>query len=81
MATHAIFDEAHFTVPRAKAPLAALALQNLGYHKQNETYVNGEFPSWKNVKITLHKDSVEPKMDAETGRMNIFTARDYTIIL
>ena len=39
--THAIFDEAHMGTPAAKAPLAAQALQRLGYH-QNESWVSEE---------------------------------------
>jgi len=39
--THGIFDEAHMATPAAKAPLAAQALQRLGYH-QNESCVTEE---------------------------------------
>lgn len=38
---HALFDEAHFTVPAAKAPLAAQTLQRLGY-LQKESWLNLE---------------------------------------
>lgn len=36
---HALFDEAHFTVPAAKAPLAAQTLQRLGY-LQKESWLD-----------------------------------------
>ena len=32
--THTIFDEAHMSIPASKAPLAAQALQRLGYHQK-----------------------------------------------
>jgi dUTP pyrophosphatase len=35
-ATHAIFDEAHFTVPASQAPLAAQTLQRLGYYAKED---------------------------------------------
>ena len=37
--THVMFDEAHMTVPAAKAPLAAQALQRLGYYTR-ETWID-----------------------------------------
>ena len=39
--THSIFDEAHMTTPASKAPLAAQALQRLGYH-MNESWIMDE---------------------------------------
>ena len=39
--THVMFDEAHMTVPAAKAPLAAQALQRLGYYTR-ETWIDEE---------------------------------------
>ena len=35
-ATHIIFDEAHFTTPANKAPLAAQSLQRLGYYAKED---------------------------------------------
>ena len=39
--THAIFDEAHMATPASKAPLAAQALQRLGYHN-SESWITAE---------------------------------------
>ena len=39
--THVMFDEAHMTVPAAKAPLAAQALQRLGYYTR-ESWIDDE---------------------------------------
>ena len=39
MGTHVLFDEAHMTVPANKAPLAAQALQRLGYYAR-ETWID-----------------------------------------
>ena len=36
MGTHVLFDEAHMTVPASKAPLAAQALQRLGYYSREQ---------------------------------------------
>ncbi len=36
LGTHVYFDEAHFTTPTHRAPLAAQALQRLGYHQQEQ---------------------------------------------
>ena len=36
LGTHIIFDEAHISVPASKAPLAAEALQRLGYRASEE---------------------------------------------
>ena len=41
MGQHVIFDEAHMSVPAGKAPLAAQALQRLGYYVK-ESWVNDE---------------------------------------
>ena len=40
---HAIFDEAHFTVPRNKTTLATQALQCLSYKKTHDIFNNGKF--------------------------------------
>ena len=40
---HAIFDEAHFTVSKDKAPLAAQTLQCLGYTKPKDIFRDGNF--------------------------------------
>ena len=43
MGTHALFDEAHFTVNSNHAPLAAQALQRLGYSNFDNEYKDGVF--------------------------------------
>ena len=39
--THVMFDEAHMTVPAAQAPLAAQALQRLGYYTR-ESWIDAD---------------------------------------
>ena len=61
MATHALFDEAHFTVKHADAPLAAQALQQLGYANFDNKYKDGHFIPDKTIKIKrLSKRATTP---------------------
>ena len=43
MGSHALFDEAHFTVNSDHAPLSAQALQRLGYSNFDNEYKDGLF--------------------------------------
>ena len=67
MGTHALFDKAHFTVPKDKVPLLAQTLQILGYHKPNDIFTNGDFPSWKNIKSTWIKQPYRPNLITTWG--------------
>ena len=59
--THALFDEAHFTAPRDKQPLAAQALQSLGYSAFRDEFKNGKFKAKHALRITMiHKDAIAP---------------------
>jgi len=61
MATHALFDEAHFTVKHADAPLAAQVLQRLGYANFDNEYKNGHFIPDETIKIKrLSKRATTP---------------------
>jgi len=54
--THVMFDEAHMTVPAAKAPLAAQALQQLGYYTREswiDYEVMQEFDADKNRDVLI----------------------------
>ena len=56
--THVMFDEAHMTVPAAKAPLAAQALQRLGYYTREtwiDTAVSQEHEADVNRDILIEK--------------------------
>ena len=65
---HALFDEAHFTSPRAKQPLAAQTLQVLGYSAFRDKFKNGVFTSKQKLKVTLvHNDAITPKRTSPTS--------------
>ena len=53
MGVHAIFDEAHFTVTKHRATLAAQILQTLGYHKPNDVFKEGKFINHNRIDIKL----------------------------
>ena len=50
---HAIFDEAHFIVPKDKAPMSAQTLQYLGYRKPRDIYSSGRFAFDQLINIQL----------------------------
>ena len=66
MGTHILFDEAHMTVPANKAPLAAQALQRLGYYAREQwidTSVKQEFAADRDRHILIErltKTSIPP---------------------
>ena len=53
--THANFDEAHMSIPASKAPLAAQALQRLGYHQKESliTAINNKESAGNTVQVQL----------------------------
>ena len=78
---HAIFDEAHFTVPKSKTPMTAQALQCLGYHKPNYIFDNGKFNKDKTMEIQLiHTSAIEPKpMKDNNGIIEMYSPESITI--
>ena len=59
---HSLFDEAHFTVPREQAPLAARALQSLSYSAFRDEFKQGKFKSKYLLRLKLTSiDAREPK--------------------
>jgi dUTPase len=64
--THAIFDEAHMTVPYENAPIAAQALQRLGYVASD--IIEAPMNTTKPVEFTLiHEHSQYPTKTNEGG--------------
>ena len=65
---HTLFDEAHFTSPRAKQPLAAQTLQVLGYSAFRDKFKNGVFTSKHRLKVTLvHRNAIAPERTSPTS--------------
>ena len=63
---HAIFGEAHFTVPKHKTPMAVQVLQCLGYKNPNDVFNKGLFISDKIIEVKLtDKTEIEPKIKKE----------------
>ena len=50
---HAIFDEAYYTVPRNKTPMAAQALQCLGYKQPHDIFKKGRFMNGNLMEVTI----------------------------
>ena len=80
--THALFDEAHFTAPRDKQPLAAQALQSLGYSAFRDEFKNGKFKAKHALRIKMvHKDAIAPTQIANHSiGMQIHTIDQDTVI-
>ena len=58
---HAIFDEAHCTVPQTQPPIAVQALQTLGYPAFQNRFKNRTFQSKHKLKIRLvHNNATTP---------------------
>ena len=58
---HTLFDEAHFTSPRLKQPIAAQVLQTLGYSAFSDRFKNGKFKPRHTIRITrVHKHVIQP---------------------
>jgi deoxyuridine 5'-triphosphate nucleotidohydrolase len=58
LGTHLIFDEAHMSVPARKAPLAAQALQRVGYYNREQWIddaVRREFSADSQNEILVHR--------------------------
>jgi deoxyuridine 5'-triphosphate nucleotidohydrolase len=73
--THVTYDEAHMSVPASKAPLAAQALQRLGYHKDEswKTELNTK-PEDKNIQMKLlSPNAIQPtRMEPDSTRYEVF---------
>ena len=82
MGTHALFDEAHFTVPASQAPLAAQALQRLGYTTFDNEYKNGQFIPGKALRVKLHTSTAIAPTLSTTGSIGLdlhYSRADITI--
>ena len=67
ISTHATFDEAYFTSPPSKTPLAAQTLQYLGYSAFRDKYKNGRFKSKCEFTILMTtKDAAPPTLGKST---------------
>ena len=75
---HATFDETHFTVPKLNAPLAAQALQTLGYTKPKELFENGQISSDKMIKFKLTSEHAIPPTicTSNPNAIKLFAAGD-----
>ena len=75
---HAYFDEAHFTVPKEQAPLAAQNLQTLGYRKPKDIFSEGKYQPKYKVDVTMiSKAAIEPSITSpESGIMEIYSSQD-----
>ena len=80
--THALFDEAHFTAPRAKQPLAAQTLQTLGYSAFRDEFKNGKFKPKHALRITIiHQDAIAPTQDnADSIGMQLHSVDRITVL-
>ena len=58
MGVRAIFEKAHFTVSKSKAPLAAQTLQTLGYSKLNDVFKDEKFINHNRIDIGLLEKNV-----------------------
>ena len=76
MGVHAIFDEAHYTVPKEQVPMAAQALQCLGYSKQRDIFDRGKFVCKNTIEITLtSKTAKEPtRLSENSNILQLYTA-------
>ena len=83
MGVHAIFDEAHYTVPKSQAPMAAQALQCLGYAKPNDIFKDGKFVCTNTIDIKLnHPSAIEPTRLNETSNiLQIYSSSPSTTLL
>ena len=80
---HAMFDEAHFTVPKCKAPLTAQALQCLGYSKPNDIFDNRRSVCTKTIDIhIIHKDATSPfQAETNSGMIRLYSSSNSVTIL
>ena len=82
MGVHCIFDEAHFTVQKDKAPIAAQTLQCLGYRKPKDIYSGGKFICDQIIDIQLiHTNAKPPAQQQENSNIfEIYSASPSIII-
>lgn len=71
MGTHTLFDEAHFTVDRTHAPLAAQFLQHLGYIILDNEFEGGKFMPDSTLKIKLLSDSAKLTTQSTTESIDL----------
>ena len=77
MGTHALFGEAHFTLPALQAPLAAQALQRLGYTNFDSEYKDVHFIPDNALWVKLHASTaiVPTQSTSESVGLNIHYSR------
>ena len=79
---HTLFDEAHLTAPRDQTPIAAQALQSLGYSAFCDEFNNGKFKSKHKFRIKLIGKNAKPPERSNTTSIgyNIFTSNNDTVL-
>ena len=80
---HAIFDEAHYTVPKSQAPMAAQALQCLGYAKPNDIFKDGKFVCTNTIDIKLnHRSAIEPtRLNENSNILQVYLSSPSTTLI
>lgn len=78
----ALFDEAHFTAPWAKTPLAAHALHSLGYSVFRDEFSNGKFKSKHKLQLKLISSNATTPVRNTTSSIgyDIFTSSNDAIL-
>ena len=79
MGTHALFDEAHFTVQSSNAPLAAQALQRLGYANFDNEFKDGSFIPDATIKINFSAKPPTQSTSQSIGLDIYHSGKDITI--
>ena len=76
MGVHAIFDKAHYTVPKSQAHMADQALQCLGYAKPSDIFRDGKFVCTNTIDINLnHKNAKDPtRINGESNIIQIYSS-------
>ena len=82
--THTIFDEAHMSIPASKAPLAAQALQRLGYHQKESliTDMNNKESADNTVQVQLLQQLAKIPRRGTKGSVGydaIYPGSNYTL--
>ena len=78
---HALFDEAHFTSPKASAPLAAQALQVLGYSTFRVEFNDGKFKSKHSLRVILNSDKAVKSTKRNDHSIGYGTIHAFLMIL
>lgn len=79
---HVLFDELHFTAPRARTPLAAQAQKSLGYSTFLDKFNNGKFKYKHKIRLKPFSTHRKPPVSNKTASMgyNLLTSAKDTII-